>query len=131
MLQSQMLDLAGAVNAGASLKGFWSDVSPEQVAAWNPDVIFIGSSLATYGVHEVLHNSQFKSVKAVREGKVYVFPSNIGWWDYPAPQCILGVVWAAKTLYPDRFMDVNVIRIADEFYGKYLGHSFTSMGGRL
>ncbi len=131
MLQSQMLELAGAVNAGASLRGFWSDVSPEQVAAWNPDVIFIGSSLATYGVQEVLHNSQFKSVKAVRNGKVYVFPSNIGWWDYPAPQCVLGVVWTAKTLYPECFKDVDIIRIADEFYGRYLGHTFTSMGGRL
>jgi iron complex transport system ATP-binding protein len=89
MLQNQMLELAGAVNTGDSLKGFWSDVSPEQVAAWNPDVIFIGSSLATYGIQDVLRNSQFKSVKAVRNGKVYIFPSNIGWWDYPAPQCVL------------------------------------------
>jgi iron complex transport system substrate-binding protein len=131
MLQNEMLELAGAVNAGASLKGFWSDVSPEQVAAWNPDAIFIGSSLATYGVQEVLHNSQFRSVKAVRDGNVHVFPSNIGWWDYPAPQCVLGVVWTAKTLYPERFRDVDILGIAEEFSGKYLGHTFTSMGGKL
>jgi iron complex transport system substrate-binding protein len=54
MLQNQMLERAGAINVGSSLKGFWSDVSPEQLAAWNPDVIFIGSSLATYGIQEVL-----------------------------------------------------------------------------
>jgi iron complex transport system substrate-binding protein len=131
MLQTRMLELAGAINAGVSLKGFWSDVSPEQVAAWNPDIIFIGSSLATYGVDEVLHNSQFKSVKAVRSGNVYVFPSNIGWWDYPAPQCVLGVVWTSKVLYPERFRDVDVLQIADEFYGRYMGHTFTAMGGKL
>lgn len=131
MLQNQMLELAGAVNVGASLKGFWSDVSPEQLAAWNPDVIFIGSSLASYGVQEVLGNSQFKVLKAVQARKVYVFPSNIGWWDYPAPQCILGTVWAAKTLYPEQFRDVDIVKTADEYYARYVGHTFTSMGGRL
>ena len=69
MLQNQMLEQAGAVNVGASLKGFWSDVSPEQLAAWNPDVIFIGSSLASYGVQEVLGNSQFKVLKAVQNAE--------------------------------------------------------------
>jgi iron complex transport system substrate-binding protein len=132
MLQSQMLDHAGAVNVGASLKGFWGDVSPEQLAAWNPDVIFVGSSLAsTYGVEEILKNSQFQSIKAVKEQRVYFFPSNIGWWDYPAPQCVLGVLWAAKTLYPDRFADVDVLKTANDFYLKYMGHTFSSMGGRL
>jgi iron complex transport system substrate-binding protein len=131
MLQNQVLEQAGAVNAGASLKGFWSDVSPEQLAAWNPDVIFVGSSLATYGVQEVLGNSQFKTLKAVRTRKVFVFPSNIGWWDYPAPQCVLGVLWTAKTLYPELFTDIDVLKIADAHYAKYLGHTFTSMGGKL
>ena len=131
MLQNQMLEQAGGINVGNSLKGFWSDVSPEQLAAWNPDVIFIGSSLATYGLQEVLGNSQFKAIKAVKNRKVYVFPSNIGWWDYPAPQCVLGVVWTAKTLYPERFADLDILKIADEHYAKYIGHTFTSMGGKL
>jgi iron complex transport system substrate-binding protein len=131
MLQNKMLELAGAVNAGVGLKGFWSDVSPEQLAAWNPDVIFIGSSLASYGVQEVLTNSQFKTIKAVQAKKVYVFPSNIGWWDYPAPQCVLGVLWTAKTLYPEKLADVDMLKIADEHYAKYVGHTFTAMGGKL
>jgi iron complex transport system substrate-binding protein len=131
MLQNQVLECAGAVNLGASLKGFWSDVSPEQLASWNPDAIFIGSTLATYGVQEVLENSQFRTIKAVKNRKVYVFPSNIGWWDYPAPQCVLGILWAAKTLYPERFTDVDSTKTADEFYRKFMGHTFTSMGGKL
>jgi iron complex transport system substrate-binding protein len=131
MLQSEMLDRAGAVNLASSLKGFWGDVSAEQMAAWNPDVIFLGSSLSTYAVDEVLHNSQFQSIKAVRSKRVYAFPSNVGWWDYPAPHCVLGTVWAAKTLYPERFKDMDATKTADEFYLKYLGHTFTSMGGKL
>jgi iron complex transport system substrate-binding protein len=131
MLQTQMLEKSGAVNLGRSLKGFWSDVSPEQIAAWNPDVIIIGSSLSTYSLDEVLKNSQFQSIKAVKNKKVFAFPSNIGWWDYPAPQCVLGIVWTAKMLYPDRFRDVDIVKIADDFYSRCVGHTFTSMGGRL
>jgi iron complex transport system substrate-binding protein len=132
MLQSQILEQAGAINLAASLKGFWNTVSPEQVAAWNPDVVFIGSALDnSYAVKEVLQNPQFQSVSAVQNKRIYLFPSNIGWWDYPAPSCVLGVVWTAKTLYPERFKDVDMTGIADDFYAKYLGHTFTSMGGRL
>jgi iron complex transport system substrate-binding protein len=131
MLQHQMLEQAGAINVAAALKGFWGNVSPEQVATWNPDVILLGSTLNTYAADEVLRNTQFQSVKAVRDKRVYVFPSTVGWWDYPAPHCVLGVVWTAKTLYPERFKDVDMLKIADDFYAKYLGHSFTSMGGKL
>lgn len=131
MLQSGMLEQAGAVNVAASLKGFWSDVSPEQIAAWDPDAILVGSSLSTYAADEVLGNQQFQTTKAVRNKRVYAFPSNIGWWDYPAPGCILGMVWAAKTLYPERFRDVDIVKIADDFYRESFGHTFTAMGGRL
>ncbi len=131
MLQNTLLEAAGGRNVAASLKGFWAAVSPEQIAAWNPDVIFLGSSLDSYGADTVFSNRQFATVPAVRNRRVYVFPSNIGWWDYPAPHCVMGMVWAAKTLYPERFRDVDVKAIADGFYAKYLGYSFTSMGGKL
>jgi iron complex transport system substrate-binding protein len=44
---------------------------------------------------------------------------------------VLGVLWTAKTLYPEKFADVDMLKIADEHYAKYLGHTFTAMGGRL
>ena len=131
MLQTECLRLAGADNVACGLKGFWCDVSPEQVAVWNPDVIFLGSSKDSYDVDKVLKGSQFKTVTAVRQRRVYAFPSNVGWWDWPAPHCVLGVLWSAKTLYPERFADIDMRKVADDFYAKYLGHSFTALGGKL
>lgn len=131
MLQNTLLETAGGRNVAESLKGFWAAVSPEQIAAWNPDVIFLGSSLDSYGADSLFGDRQFITVSAVRNRRVYVFPSNIGWWDYPAPHCVLGMVWAAKTLYPDLFRDVDMKKIADGFYTRYLGYSFTAMGGKL
>ena len=132
MLQTRILEAAGALNMAADLRGFWADISPEQLATWNPDVIFAGSSLdISYGLKEIYQNPQFKTVRAIKEKRVYAFPSNIGWWDYPAPHCVLGVAWAAKTLYPERFRDLDMVKTADAFYTKYMGHSFTALGGRL
>jgi iron complex transport system substrate-binding protein len=131
MLQTAILNLAGARNVALNLKGFWAAISPEQVATWNPDVIFLGSRLDVYGADSLFNHPQFQTVKAIKSKRVYTFPSNIGWWDYPAPHCVLGVVWAAKTLYPERFMDVDMIKIADGFYERYMGYSFTAMGGKL
>jgi iron complex transport system substrate-binding protein len=131
MLQSRVLEGAGAYNVACGLKGFWAAVSPEQIVAWNPDVIFLGSGLDSYGVKEMLANVQLQGVKAVRNKRIYVFPSNVGWWDYPAPHCVLGTVWAAKILYPEQFGDIDIKGTADKFYKKYMGYTFTSMGGRL
>jgi len=131
MLQTQIIKRAGGENVAADLKGFWCDVSSEQVARWDPDVIFLGSSKGLFDARMVYRDAQFRTVTAVKEKRVYVFPSNVGWWDLPPPHCVLGVVWAAKTLYPQRFSDVDMLRIADEFYAKYRGHTFTALGGKL
>lgn len=131
MLQTEIVKRAGGENVAQTLEGFWAAVSPEQVAAWNPDVIFLGSSKGTYGVEMVYRTVQFETVKAVKDHRVYAFPSNIDWWDWPAPNCVLGVVWAAKTLYPERFRDVDMLKVADDYYTRYRGYSFTALGGQL
>lgn len=131
MLQSRILELSGAKNVAAGLKGFWADVSPEQIAKWNPDVVFLGSSLDTYGKDNIFKNSHFQTVKAIKEKKVFSFPSGIGWWDYPAPHCVLGVVWSAKTLYPELFLNIDMMTVANRFYKKFMGHTFEELGGSL
>ena len=131
MLQTEILEKAGGLNVAKELKGFWAEVSPEQVAAWNPKVIFLGSYLGTYGIYDIFQDPQFAMVSAVKDKRVYGFPSNIGWWDYPAPHCVLGVIWTAKALYPDRFADVDVAALADDFYLEFTGYRFSDMGGVL
>jgi iron complex transport system substrate-binding protein len=70
-------------------------------------------------------------VTAIKNRRVYTFPSNIGWWDYPAPHCVLGVVWTAQTLYPHLFEDLDLTQVVNDFYQRFMGYSFEDMGGRL
>ncbi|HWR06585.1 ABC transporter substrate-binding protein [Sporomusa sp.] len=131
MLQSYIIETAGGKNAAGEIKGYWITVSPEQISTWNPDVIFLGSSLDAYSPEALYSNPHFATVKAAQNKRVYSFPSTIGWWDYPAPRHVLGTIWAAKTLYPEKFSDIDMTKVADEFYSEFLGHSFTELGGKL
>jgi iron complex transport system substrate-binding protein len=131
MLQTEILARAGARNVAQDLEGFWADVSPEQIARWDPQVIFLGSYLDVYGKDKIFTLPQFQTVSAIRNRQVYTFPSNVGWWDYPAPHCVLGVVWTAKTLYPHLFEDLDLMQTANEFYHRFMGYSFEELGGQL
>ena len=133
MLQSEVIEFSGGVNVAKTVEGFWAQVSPEQIATWNPDVIFLGTykGLETYGKNEIINNPHVQTINAVKNRKIYVFPSNVGWWDYPAPNCVLGVVWSAKTLYPELFSDIDITAIANQFYNDFVGYTFEELGGRL
>ena len=80
--------------------GPWQTVSLEQVAGWNPDMIFIhGLSLLT--VQDVLNNSDWKDLKAVKDQKVYkVFAVSTG---YDPSMLVLSTMQMAKIMYPDKF----------------------------
>lgn len=131
MMDASIIKLGGGISVSSSIKGYWTEVSPEQIAKWNPDYIILASSQDTYGTNDIYGNSNFSTIKAIKNKHVYSMPSNIGWWDFPAPNCVLGVLWMAKTIYPDKFKNVNLTKIADSFYTKIYGYSFTKLGGKL
>lgn len=132
MLQSEMIELGGGINPAKDLMGRWAEISPEQLVVWNPDYIFLGSSFGENTKEEIYNNPAFSTINAVKNKKLYTFPSNIGWWDFPLPQAILGMLWTAEKINPDLFKDMDVTQIADEYYRDYfIGHTFTELGGKL
>ena len=132
MLQNEMIELGGGINLAKDIKGRWTEVSPEQIVAWNPDYLFLGSSFDDGDKEEIYNDPAFATVAAVRNKQVYIFPSNIGWWDYPLPHAVLGMLWTADKINPELFEDMDVKKIADEYYKDYLmGYTFTELGGKL
>lgn len=131
MLQNTMIKLAGGINVAEETIGNWAQISPEQLMEWNPEVIFLGSTTGEYEEGDVFSNQALQSITAVKNKRVYPFPSNIGWWDFPAPHCVLGIQWMATKLYPDKFKDVDMTEVADDFYQRFVGKSFTELGGKL
>lgn len=100
--------------------GMTSDVSIEQVAAWDPDVISTSGD-----VDAILTNEAYADLKAVKNGAVYKTPKGTMSWDVPSPEVPLGFAWLAKTLYPETFADLDVEAKCKEFYAQFFNYDLT------
>jgi iron complex transport system substrate-binding protein len=130
LLQDEMVTMAGGINAGHALTGYFREISPEQFIAWNPDLVLVSGHGARRGL-EKLEEPQFARVSAVAAGRIYQFPSNIAPWDFPSPLSVPGVLWLARTCYPEQFADVDLAAEIDRFHLSLFGKSFAELGGRL
>ncbi|MBI5959928.1 MAG: ABC transporter substrate-binding protein [Chloroflexi bacterium] len=122
MYQSEMIELAGGVSVGAELTGFWNDVNLEQIAVWDPDVIFV----PTYGgasVEAITGAAEWGILRAVQDGKVYQLPQFISPWDTPLPDSILGIIWMAETLHEG--LDLGCEDQASYFYNEFYGYNIS------
>lgn len=121
MYQTGLIEAAGGVSASAGLKGYWNAVNLEQVLLWNPDVIIIPPYGAVQPA-DLLLNPDWQTIRAVRDGRVYRMPRVFGPMDTPLPESLLGIVWLADVLHPDRItLDLaGEVRSFYEFYYDYV-----------
>ncbi len=119
-IQTTLVEMAGGkpVWLDAQLGSGWTVVTLEQIAAWNPDKIFIvdyfddpGKAVAAFRAEPVIQN-----LKAVQGDQVFAFPKDTYSWDQPDTRWILGLTWLAMHIHPDRFADVEIMA---EFYTFY------------
>ena len=118
------INIAGGVNA-ATVAGNGRPVTMEQVAAWNPDVIIVGSAPNPQNRQAILDDPRWRNIKAVRNGKVFVNPSGAYLWDRHSAEASLQVLWAAKTLHPAQFADLDVRKETRSFYAKFFHYTLT------
>jgi len=120
-LHAQLIDIVGGENvADIPLKGEVGhvDVSMEQVISWNPELI-IADEESFY--ENVYNNPKWKNIKAVKEKQVYLYPqSPFKWFDRPpSANTIIGILWTAKVIYPDKYSDVNLKEEVKYFYKEF------------
>ncbi|HVO66686.1 MAG TPA: ABC transporter substrate-binding protein [Syntrophales bacterium] len=113
---NDILKMIGGINPASSIEQRTADVSIERIIEWNPDVIFIWGN-AKYNAQDILKNPQWRSINAVRSGRVYKAPE----WSTWSPRLAPIALWMAMKTYPERFRDVNFNVIADAFYKKVYG----------
>ena len=137
---SQVIDFVEARNvAKTSIGGMhgMSAASMEQILKWNPEVILVwtgmpagmglgnaGTSKSTYD--HIMTDPVWKKVQAVANKKVYQIPSlPFGWFDRPPTTNIIpGVLWAAKTLYPDQ-VSFNINQALKEYFALFYHSKIT------
>jgi len=127
MLQSVMIETVGAINAAKDARGQgdFVPVSLEEIIGWNPDVIYI-PVFAQYKVEDLLNDRAWSSINAIKNKKVYTFPSILEPWDYPTPSTSMGLTWLLNNLYPDLYSMDQVLADAKEYYELVYGRSFSA-----
>lgn len=105
-INAEIIERAGGRNvadAQDQRRGI-ANVSPEQILAWNPDIIITWDR----NFHEkvVKSNDPFwQGVKAVKDGRVYLAPTApFGWIDRPPSiNRLIGLRWLASLFHGTRF----------------------------
>jgi iron complex transport system substrate-binding protein len=101
---SEVVDLVGARNVVDRDTGPRAivDVSPEQVLAWQPDVILTVDRRFYAAVHS---DPVWREVRAVQAGHIHFVPDlPFSWFDNPpAANRLIGLLWLGKLLYPASF----------------------------
>jgi iron complex transport system substrate-binding protein len=124
-LQTTEVELAGGrpVWKEAAPGGGWTVVSLEQIAAWDPDQIFVISYKADSAqvVANLKTNPQWQVLQAVQNSAIYGFPADIFSWDQPDPRWLLGVTWLAAKIHPDRFTELDLEGEVVEFFSQMYG----------
>jgi iron complex transport system substrate-binding protein len=119
-LQTTMVELAGGepVWVAAAGGGGWTVVGLEQIAAWDPDQIYVvdygGNS---DGVVESLQaDARWQALAAVRSGEIHGFPGDFISWDQPDTRWILGLTWLFTRVQPGLSADVDVMEEMRAFF---------------
>jgi iron complex transport system substrate-binding protein len=118
------INIAGGVNA-ATVAGYVRPVTMEQVAAWNPDVIIVGSAPNPQNRQAILDDPRWREINAVKNGKVFVNPSGAYLWDRHSAEAALQVLWAAKLLHPAEFADLDVGKETKLFYARFFHYELS------
>jgi iron complex transport system substrate-binding protein len=134
-LQTLMVELAGGepVWREAAQGGGWTVVNLEQIAAWDPDQIYVIS----YGVDpaevvdELRANAQWQELAAVQAGEIYGFPGDFFSWDQPDPRYILGLTWLASKIQPELFSDVDMTEEVTSFFAEMYGLDETTVAEEI
>lgn len=103
----------------------WATVSPEWLIAENPDVIIKFSTDPAKGEHlssvrgRILNRTGYAMVSAVKNDRVYVMNGEIG----SSPRAVVGLVYAAKAIFPEQFKDIDPMEILIEYDRKFVANS--------
>ena len=134
-MQTKMVELAGGrpvwkeANPG---KG-WAQVTIEQIAAWNPDLILVVSYKQDPGkvTASLKEDPKWQLLRAVKNGSLYGFPKDIYSWDQPDTRWLLGLEWLASRLHPGQFGQVDMLQKARDFYQSAYGLDAASYDAHL
>ncbi|TFG70427.1 MAG: ABC transporter substrate-binding protein [Anaerolineales bacterium] len=123
-IQTQMVELSGGTPVWKeAAEGNWAVVNFEQIAAWNPQQIYV---LSYFENPETIINTlkadpKWQQLAVVQNAMLYGFPTDFYSWDQPDTRWSLGLTWLARNINAAHFPDLDISRAFYQFYGELYG----------
>ena len=117
-------EYAGAINVASTDDGMaMYETSIEQIAAWNPEYIFLQTYQPNlegfYSLETLKEEPIISNIDAVVNGNVYRLRGPMSDWDTAIEAT--EVFYVAKILYPDLFVDLDVESYGNEIMKAFYG----------
>ena len=124
--QGEVVDLVAnnlAVLESPSNSGMGNEVSFEQIAIWDPEVIIFASG-SIYDT--VADDSTWATLTAISSGNYYEAPGTPYNWlsSPPTVNQVMGMQWLPRLLYPDYFDD-TIADVTKSYYSLFYGYDLT------
>jgi len=124
-LQTRLVEISGGDPVWKDLEtgGGWVVVNLEQIAAWNPDQIFIISYDGNASVvkADLMENPIWSNFRAVQDDQLFAFGYDFYSWDQPDTRWILGLQWLATKIQPELSGNIGILGVVSEFYSFLYG----------
>ena len=122
-------DAIGAINVAKEItKDNAVTVNMEQIYKWNPDTVFI-TNFTTAQPSDLYNNSvgsyNWSAINAVKNKKVYKMPLGMYRSYTPGVDTPVTLMWLAKTVYPEKFSDINITNETKKYYKTVFGVTLT------
>lgn len=124
-LQTQMAEMVTAepVWRQAAVGEGWTLVGFEQIAAWNPEQIYVVDYFGDSGeaAASLAGDPNWAALGAVQQGQIHGFPADHLSWDQPDPRWILGLQWLATKVHPSVGEEIDLDAELVAFYFQLYG----------
>lgn len=118
----------GAINVGGGIETQKYEVSMEQIYEWNPDIIYIASSVSYLPedfYNNAIEGADWSSVQAVQDGKVYRCPMGTYHWYPPSADSPLMLIWQAQHNQPELFADIDLEEMVVDYFKRFYNVELT------
>jgi iron complex transport system substrate-binding protein len=126
----QTLEIVGGLNVAADVatggKGGQTQVSREQVLAWQPEVILTWNAGQGGAYKLIASDARWSKLEAVKQNKVYEIPNSpYNWFDRPpSVNRIIGFKWLGNLLYPDVYA-YDMVKEDKDFYQLFYNYKLS------
>ena len=126
-IQTFMTETAGGIPVWSAFhqSGGWRSVNFEQIAQWDPDMIFLisYSRPVSQAVDVIEASPQWQELRAYTSGSVLPFPGDYHSWAQADIRWFLGLQWLAAQLHPQQYSRIDMQQEVIDFYGSLYGIS--------